>query len=166
VTRDPAYPHSAWHTSTYKRIEYIINLYNVYYSTIEQKIKKGHSVKFLLVDPDSAAVAMSAARTYRPTSAQQKRQEIMDTLKSLQELQKISPKKLEIRTIDNPLTYGLRAINPNTDNGVLYIEHYSYKTQDSKPRFIVRARDVYWYDYFLKESQNLWADGKNWTSTV
>lgn len=137
-----------------------------HYTIMEQKLKKGHSIKFLLVHPGTSSAAITAARTYRPTSATEKDQEILATLRTLQELKKIAPKKLEIRTIDNPLTYGVRAINPHTENGALYIEHYAYKTQDSMPRLILRTSDGYWYKHFIQEIQTLWTDGKEWNSSM
>lgn len=88
---------------------------------------------------------------------------IRDSLVSLCGLQQIAPDKLEIRTINNPLTFGAVCMNPEAASGVLYLEHFPFRTvPGAMPRFVLRASDGRWYDFFKKEIQALWDAGVEW----
>lgn len=89
--------------------------------------------------------------------------EIRNTLQYLCDLRHSTNGKLEIRTIQNPLGHGLVAKDPETASGILYIQNYPFKTEGgSRPKFILRAKDGYWYDFFKKELHNLWEYGIEW----
>lgn len=134
-----------------------------YYSTIEQKLQKGHTVKVLLVHPEGTAVKMAEERAYRPTNIERKRMEILGTLEDLCELRNHTNGKLEIRTIDNPLSFGARAMSPESASGILYIEHYPYKVAGgAKPKFVLKASDGRWYNLFIEEMRLLWENSIQW----
>jgi len=134
-----------------------------YYSDIESKLQKGQSIRVLLVNPDGAAVGIAETRVYGRTNIERTKSEIQSVLMDLCDLRKIAPDKLEIRTIENSLTYGAVAVNPNSASGVLYLEHYPYKTVGgSKPKFILTAKDDAWYGFFKDELQILWNNGCVW----
>ena len=135
---------------------------------IEEKLRKGHKIRVLLVHPEGAAIEMVTSRYYGPISqdVERVRSRIKDSLKSLYGLQQIAPDKLEIRTINNPLTFGAICINPETTSGVLYLEHFPFRTvADSIPRFVLQASDGRWYELFRKEIQILWDTGVIWKCT-
>ena len=106
---------------------------------------------------------MAVARNYARREVEPKSSEIRFNLQLLCDLGKISPDKLEVRTIQYPLAYGVTAVNPDTASGALYLEHYCFRTaSDSLPRFVLRAEDGQWYDFFKKEIRALWDAGVGW----
>jgi hypothetical protein len=135
----------------------------VNYRKIEQKLRKGHKINILLVHPEGAGIEMAVARNYARREVEPKSSEIRFNLQLLCDLGKISPEKLKVRTIQYPLAYGVTAVNPDTASGVLYLEHYCFRTaSDSLPRFVLRAGDGQWYDFFKKEIRALWDAGVGW----
>lgn len=137
------------------------------YGKIEDKLRKGHSVKVLLVHPEGASLEMAASRYYADINRNAKTIgfEIKKSLNLFCGLQEIAPTKLEIRTIQNSLTFGGVCINPNSTTGILYLEHFPYRTaSDALPKFILHASDGRWYDFFNKEIHALWNNSKIWTN--
>lgn len=134
-----------------------------YYSDLERKLSKGDTVKVLLVSPEGAAAEMAETRVYGRSDVERTRREIRGILQDLCDLRQIAPDKLQIRTIQNPLGYGAVAVNPMLASGVLYLEHYPFKTiGGSLPKFILRAKDGRWYDFFRDEIGSLWDNGIEW----
>lgn len=135
----------------------------VNYPMIEQKLRQGHTIKVLLVHPEGAGIEMAVARNYARREMEPKSNEIRFNLQLLCDLRKISPDKLEVRTIQHPLAYGVTAVNPDIASGVLYLEHYCFRVaSDSLPRFVLRAKDGRWYDFFKNEIRALWNAGVEW----
>jgi hypothetical protein len=133
------------------------------YTKIEQKLRHGHTIRVLLIHPEGPGVEMAVARSYARREIEAKSNDIQFTLRLLCDLRRIAPNKLEVRTIQYPLGYGVIATNPDTVSGTLYLEHYCFRVaSDSLPRFVLRARDGRWYDFFKSEVKALWAAGVEW----
>jgi len=134
-----------------------------YYSLLERALKRGNSIKVLLIDPNGTACKMAAMRIRPRTDVEQIRAETRGTLTYLCDLQRIAPDKLEIRTIEHPLSFGAFVIDPEAATGVLYLEHYPFKTIGRAiPKLVLRARDGRWYDFFKAEIRILWEHGIPW----
>ncbi|MBS3955137.1 MAG: hypothetical protein KGZ88_19470 [Methylomicrobium sp.] len=134
------------------------------YAIYEKKLKKGHHIKVLLVNPEGAGVEMSVARTYAHQGVVPKSNDIIFVLNLLCNLKKIAPNHLEIRTIQFPLAYSAIAIDPNTSSGKLYINQYSFRpTDDTTPRYLLKVADGRWYEFHLKELLALWNEGEEWS---
>jgi hypothetical protein len=133
------------------------------HSRIERLLKKGTKIKVLLVHPKGPALKIAVARSYRHTTEKQTRNEILDTITTLCDLRRVAPKNLEIRTIENPLGHAIFAINPTTASGVLYIAHFTFKMPGtSRPKYVLRAKDSKWYDFYRDELCTLWENGVEW----
>ncbi len=138
---------------------------------IRDKLSEGHTIRILLVNPHHTAMEMAAERVAKPDIVA-RRVTTEETLNSLHEVkQSIVHKRfrksgsLEIRTINNPLTFEAIALNLKTLSGILYLTHYPFKaTSDTgpKPKFILRARDGKWYNFFQDEVFKLWESGYDW----
>ena len=131
------------------------------YVPFERKLAQGDTIRVLLVDPKGKGIEMAAGREYGSRfDAKRLRDLIRGSLDDLERLKQKAPDKLHVRVIDNPLTFGGVAVNPNDAAGVLYLEHYSYKMPGgSVPKFVLRAGDGQWYDFFRDEMQALWDNG-------
>ncbi len=137
------------------------------YSEIERKLQKGHRIHILLVNPDGSSAEIASSRPYPKTDVEQTRRQIRDSLDYFCKLKTVNPEKLEIRTIQNPLTHGITAINPDSESGTLYIEEYPYQTTGSiLPRFTLKAKEEYWYNFYKGELHNLWNSGVEWNCSI
>jgi len=133
------------------------------YQRIERRLKQGSKIKVLLVHPAGAGVEMAVSRNYAQRDPNQKAGEIKTGLEYLMTLQRMVPGNLQIRTIQNPLNYGAIAVNPGSASGVLYIENYCFRvSSESLPKFVLRAEDGRWYDFYTNELQALWDAGIEW----
>lgn len=134
-----------------------------HYSIIERKLRAGCTIKALLIHPDGPAVDMSEMRAYAPPNVERARSDIRNSLQDLCELSQSTSGTLEIRTIQHPLGHGVFAKDPGTASGVIYVQNYPFKTQGgSRPKFVLRAKDGFWYDLFKEELHNLWRSGIEW----
>ena len=135
------------------------------YITFEKKLREGHVIKVLLVHPEGASVQMMATRYYAPKNRIPEVQSSRgkNNLQLFCDLQKVSPGKMEIRTIETSLAFGTIAVNPSSGSGVLYLEHYPFRAvSTSLPKFVLRASDGRWYEFFKEEIQALWDAGDEW----
>lgn len=91
------------------------------------------------------------------------RNEIRNALQDLCDLSQGSPRRLEIRSIQHPLGHGVIAKDPDTASGGIYIQNDPFKTEGgSRPKFVMRAKDGFWYDFFKRELHNLWDNRNEW----
>jgi hypothetical protein len=135
------------------------------YAKLEEKLREGHIIRVLLVHPEGASIEMAASRYYAELSQdpELKGSQIKTALQLFCSLRKVAPQKMEIRTIRNPLTFGGICVNPDSASGILYLEHFPYRTvADALPKFVLQAGDGHWYDFFNKEIHALWDNGVEW----
>lgn len=112
---------------------------NFNYDKLERKLKQGHKLKVMLVHPEGAGIEIAASRNYVRKDAAVTATRIRENLQLLCHLRTIAPERLQIKTIQNPLSYGVIATNPNTPKGCLYIEHYTFGVSPiSLPRYAIR----------------------------
>lgn len=136
---------------------------NTLYSLMEKKLKKGHSIKILLIDPESTAIEYSDMRTYTKGNIDRARNETRGSLHDFCELKQNAPDKCEIRIIQHPLGHGIVATNPDTPGGALYISNYPFKTEGGAlPKFVIRPKNGRWYELYRQELKNLWAASKEY----
>lgn len=134
-----------------------------YYSTIEKKLQKGQTIRVLLVHPEGAAVEMAETRVYGRSNVERIKAEIRGILGDLCDLCSTTSGKLEIRTVRNPLTFGAMVMNPDSESGILYLEHYPFKIEGgSKPKLVLRWQDGRWYKFYRDELRTLWDNSQDW----
>ena len=133
------------------------------YPILEKKLRQGKTLRVLLIHPKGVGVEVSVARNYTHRGVEPKSNDISFILELLCSLQEIAPTKIDIRTINFPLAYGVTAVNPDTAIGKLYIEHYGFRVStDSIPRYVLKASDGRWYDFHKREIEALWNAGEKW----
>lgn len=130
----------------------------------DQRLQHGASIKVLLVDPSSPAAEIAASRLPVSVNAERTSNDIQNSLSSLESLAK-TRSGLEIRILNNPMSFGGIWLNTNTSKGVIYIEQYSFKMQDEDiPKLILRPEDEFWYAFFAKQAQTLWENAESYIS--
>lgn len=134
------------------------------YPLFERKLRRGDSIRALVVDPDGAACKMAATRHYARPDVTRHQAQIRETLKDLCELKKVAPDRLEVRTIDYLLTFGAYVTDPDEVGGALYLKHYPFKMPlgRARPGLALRPRDERWYDHFRSELRSLWENATPW----
>ena len=136
---------------------------NFNYDKLERKLKQGHKLKVMMVHPEGPGVEMAASRNYIRKDSAATAAHIRENLQLLCHLHSTAPGCIEIRTIQNPLSYGAIATNPNSVRGCLYLEHYTFGVSPlSLPRYVIRAGDGQWYDFFKREILAMWEYGVVW----
>lgn len=137
---------------------------DVYYSLLQTKLKQGHVIKVLMVQPDSPAVAMAEMRAFGRPNAARTNATIVNHLSDFCDLRTLAPDRMEIRTIAHPLGHGLVAVNPDSAAGVLYISNYPFRTAGgSLPKLVLRPQDGKWYELYRQELHNLWEAAQEWS---
>ena len=133
-----------------------------YRTIIQEKLKAGDcKIKILLVDPDSPACEMAAARVPGKLSIERERANIFANLNDLCDLRKLNPDKIEVRVVNDPLMYGCYILDPDKIHGVIYYRRYSYQ-MGRKPKLLYRPAGNEWYDFIKAEVKMLWQMGKEW----
>lgn len=135
------------------------------YIKLEEKLRKGHTIKILLVQPEGASVEIASSRYYAAVNRNSNKtaSAIKNSLQIFCSLKQIASDRVEIRTIQNPLTFGAIAIDLETSMGVLYLEHFPFRTvSGAMPKFVFHASDGKWYEFFKREIHALWDEGIVW----
>ena len=136
---------------------------NFNYATLERKLREGNKIRVLVVHPEGPGVEMAVSRNYTRKEVAVTSTRIRDNLQLLCDLRATAPERMEIRTIQNPLSYGVIATNPNAATGALYIEHYTFGVSPiSMPRYVLTAQDGKWYDFFKQEIFSMWDYSITW----
>ena len=136
------------------------------YSMFSQKLQRGEQIKVLIVHPEGASVEMLATRYCSPVNQKPEAQarRINEVLENFCKLKELFPGKIQIKTINNPLTFGAIAINLMDSAGTLYLEHYPYRTiSGAVPKFVIPGNNDDWYEFFRKEILSLWENGVDWS---
>ncbi len=133
-----------------------------YRTIIQEKLKRGGcTVKILLVDPNSPACEMAAARVPGKLSVERERANILASLNDLCDLIKINPSNIEVRVVNDPLMYGCYILDPDKSHGIMYYHRYSYQ-MGRKPKLLYRPANNEWFDFIKTEVRMLWQMGKEW----
>jgi len=135
-----------------------------YYEILRHKLHKGDKVKVLLVHPAGPPLEIVGRRAVFSITPERGESEIRTSLEDLCYLKKYGGDNLEIRTIEYPISYGAIVINPYSSDGLLYLEHYPYKTErSSMPKMILSARQSpKWFELYRQELTSLWDSGSEW----
>lgn len=136
------------------------------YFVLQKKLASGHSIKVMIVDPESKAIELAEERNIRPTDLDQARIEAKATIKQLCHLREQALRmdgKLEVRTTQHPLNYAAFGLDLNKSSGIIYISHFAFKMEPgSEPKLVLRVKDGHWYDFYKTEINNMWNSATEW----
>lgn len=131
------------------------------FPTLEEKLKKGHKIRVILVNPESQACEFAARRVYRDINIERTRNGIHTTIYSLKSLLERELGDLQVRGINYPIAVGGFLMDPETSKGVVYLKHFTYRMQkEDIPRLVFRPEDDVWYDFYVKQMQTFWDNSK------
>jgi len=134
-----------------------------YYSAFEQILKRGGSIRFLLVHPGGRASEMAALKLFPRVRIERYHELVRSNLEQLCQLQQISSGSVEIRTTDVLPGFTIFAINPNTASGVLYLSYLPFESSsEHRPKFILRPSDSYSYSVMERDLLTHWENASVW----
>lgn len=135
---------------------------------IEEKAKRGCKFKFLIVDPESEACALTAhSIVYEIRNPQAYSAQIRMSLEMLGPLltqYNQATKQVEVRLCDFVPTYSFMMTDADSQKGKIWIEWYPYKSPvRTRPNIALeRTRDGHWYEYFNEQFNAMWQASKPW----
>ena len=135
---------------------------NNHYPLLHEKLKQGDHIRILMVNPDSPYNTLIAQRKFGSDSLDEIQNYQQLTLKKLCSLKTAFPQNLDIRTTDYPPFFGALAADLFSIEGVIYVEHYSYKMDSDLPKSVFYQSDTKWFQYFSQQIRNMWDDGNEW----
>jgi hypothetical protein len=129
---------------------------------LERRLRLGHVVRVLLIQPDSRAAQLAEDRLGVPADYQRRRFQTESSLGHLANLAEQAGGRLEVRLTEQELGFGATVIRAGTSRAVIYVEYYAYRgIRDGLPLVITPA-DGRWYDFHLGQIEALWEDATAW----
>jgi len=133
-----------------------------YLSILSENLQQGASIRVLLVDPNSPSAEIAANRLPESINIERTRNDIENTLITLESI-KEKRGGIEIRTINNPMSFGGILLDIDTPHGIMYLEYYSFKmTDEDIPKLILKPNDEFWYEHFASQAEKLWSNANNY----
>jgi hypothetical protein len=131
---------------------------------MRQTLLHGGRIRILLLDPtDDSLLEQAVSKHGANLNAQRLRARIQATLDELTSLRASINGKLEIRVAGFVPSMGINAINSDSSQGVLVVQHYQHKPPaEAAPIISLGARDGSWYGHFLAEAERMWQDSRPW----
>lgn len=130
----------------------------------QSKLKKGFKLRFLALDPDSAAIQES--NDYFHLNREDLMGRVRNNLELLfQRLSQANDGQVQIRVIDHRPALGYFIVDPADNKGFMTVMAYLYRIQcgDQLPMFLLKKEtDPHWFSIYLKEFQTLWDDAREW----
>jgi hypothetical protein len=127
-------------------------------------LQSGGKIRVLLLDPTNDEL-IRAASEQRPhgITADRLRRRIQGTLDELTDLQASTGGDLEIRAASFIPPMGINAIDLDSGNGMIVLQHYEHKPEaEAAPIFCLKSADRIWYDHFAAEAKRIWDAGTPW----
>lgn len=129
---------------------------------IERRVIQGASIKFLMMEPDGAALGMLNLRG-KPEDVSSRRTDLKRNIEILDAIaRKTAVGKLEVRVLDYLAPYTLVAYDPQLPTGRLFVWLGSIGVPNSdRPMFsLTRSGDPDWFEFFLNQFELTWNLGQ------
>ncbi|WP_432945275.1 hypothetical protein ACQPXM_05120 [Kribbella sp. CA-253562] len=132
------------------------------YTEFERWLRRGTTIRMLLIEPTSSAVEIAAERYYAERSPASTRARIEQSLRLLSELAASTAGALEVRLTSHPIPLGVIAVDAaadrRTDHSALFVEYYTFQAA-GEPKFVLQPGDT-WFAQFLAEAELLWSGAR------
>jgi hypothetical protein len=140
------------------------------YTAIEDFLRRGGSLRVLLVDPNAdLAIRVADRRAYHEQGFAHRKGHIEGSIATFADLAARTGGEVQLKVIADPLTFGATMIDGDrgsTETRIV-IQHYSFKKREARepnPVFVVRPTDGVWFGEFREELENLWNAGRDWVA--
>lgn len=120
-------------------------------------IERGGRVRVIVVQPGSDALRYAGARKILGSQPALDEADLQVAIGILLALRKRLGSRLEVRTIDHPVEFGIVACDLGTDEAAIYVEHHPYGlTVGRRLRFRVDASNPVWFDSYTGQIDAMW----------
>jgi len=136
---------------------------------LDRRLRKGASIRVLVIDVDSPARAEAVARSRSADSPDFYQNRIRSTIDLLGVLTSAAPddSALELRVLPYVPTFGMCLVDSAETYGRIHVEIYQHQTIEQNPSFSLRAdRDSPWYQLFARQFETLWDSARPYPLTV
>lgn len=128
---------------------------------IEQGIKQGLTARFLMIQPESTAVEMTAFRNWYRRDTQEVNsmaREVLSRLSKIEALSSSWPGSIEVRTVNYLPPYIVLATDPHLPSGSMSVYLTSFRTpNENRPGFSLSPRnDPQWFAFFKNQFEEVW----------
>ncbi len=149
---------------------------NKQFGSLRERLEAGAKIRILIIDPDSAAIQMSAARSISGDDTDYYRVRLDATLRDITYLQKMlegfraaagnaqKAGELSVRLVPYAPSFSMLSFDAHQDNGVIFVEIYPHKMAHRLPPTfdLLPDRDGIWYTYFLDQFEEMWNAARPW----
>ena len=154
----------------------LTNTINTRFTVLRDRLQGGTKLRFLIVDPESQAINMSAQRSVNPKDTIYYQRRLESTFADLTYLYKFnedlkkSKKKgndagwVSVRMLSYAPSFGITSIDANSKQGIVRVEMYPHKFGfKTPPSFMLTLEnDKEWYSYFIEQFEQMWKTSKPW----
>jgi len=133
--------------------------YPLHVKDLQEVINRKGTINAVLLSPKSDAVKYAMQQDYGPYGeVSTYRKTIEDAHLWLCELRQSYPDQVKIKTVDFPLTYGIDAIDIESENGLIYVRYYPlHSEREDQPIIVLRPHQSYWYSFYKEQlKEKLW----------
>jgi hypothetical protein len=132
-------------------------------SFFEKKIEEGCKIRIILLDPKSPSL-QTWNLLCKVTTTERDILTSLDHLRGLMELERAQG-RCEVRLSEVYAPFGIFAVNPSKDTGVMIVEFHTYRmTFESRPHvFLSRTQNRQWFDFYVGQFEQMWIDSGKWT---
>ena len=136
---------------------------------LDRRLRRGASVRVLVIDKDSPAQTEALARSRGADSPDFYQHRLASTIDLLGVLASVAQDEsaLQLRLLPYVPTFGMCLIDPAETYGRIHVEVYQHQTIEQNPSFSLRAdRDSHWYQLFARQFETLWSSGQPYQLTI
>lgn len=124
-----------------------------------RKISEGALVRFIIMDPSSAACEAKACGLFSATEPGVLKSHIEHTISTIDHLREGDGGNLRLRLTPHVPSVGIVMIDPAQADGVIIVELYPYLvTSSDRAHFELVPSDGVWYEHFRNQFEAIWND--------
>jgi len=158
----------------------LTNTINRHLALLHKHLDAGGKIRFLLIDPASHAIEMSAQRSMSTKDTEYYRRRLESALYDIAYLIKFTNKRkqsrirsakpecISVRLLSYAPSFGMNSFDAKKKSGIIFVEVYPHKYGfQLSPTFELTAEnDEDWYGYFVGQFEEMWKAATPWDPTV
>ena len=157
----------------------LTNTISTRFTILRDRLQNGAKLRFLIIDPESQAIDMSAQRSVNPKDTIYYQRRLESTFADLTYLYKFnedlkgSKKKateignISVRMLSYAPSFGIISLDAKSKQGIVRVELYPHKFGfKTPPSFMLTPEnDKEWYSYFIEQFEQMWKTSRPWDPT-
>lgn len=136
-----------------------------YFGALEEFVRRGGSLRVLVLDPTSVAVNVFAEGLYSIDSAGELKDDIHDAMAAASKLAaRGAPKgSVDLRLMTHAPSTAMVMVDPSSAHAQIVAELYPFRvTALRRPHFELGPGDQPWFEFFRAQFESIWASASVW----